>query len=221
MNPPREDARVIAMEDDETMPMIFIEGPRGPSDVAKKKIVADVTRPPMTPTTFPTSACQLHEYPPELYGQDGVIGAPVRPIATLEAPELGNIETKRTIVERIDAALAEAYEGLADSRRNHGVHQRLPTRASRVGGPDAERPSRDRRGSETARQLSTPLAAAPEERSICTASSCRPAPHRDRHWTAADRGANRNCRSHVRQHETSRTRPADQQPQEKQRCPST
>jgi phenylpyruvate tautomerase PptA (4-oxalocrotonate tautomerase family) len=46
-----------------------------------------------------------------------VIGAPVRPIATLEAPELGNVETKGTMVERIDAALAEAYEGFADTSK--------------------------------------------------------------------------------------------------------
>jgi phenylpyruvate tautomerase PptA (4-oxalocrotonate tautomerase family) len=97
------------------MPMIFIEGPPGLSDVAKKKMVADVTRAADEAYHVPDVRVWLREYPPELYAQDGVIGAPVRPIATLETPELGNMKTKRTMVEQIDAALAEAYEGLADT----------------------------------------------------------------------------------------------------------
>lgn len=98
------------------MPMIFIEGPPGLSDVAKKKMVADVTRAADEAYHVPDVRVWLREYPPELYAQDGVIGAPVRPIATLEAPELGNTETKRSMVERIDGALAEAYGGFADTR---------------------------------------------------------------------------------------------------------
>jgi phenylpyruvate tautomerase PptA (4-oxalocrotonate tautomerase family) len=97
------------------MPMICIEGPPGLSDVAKKKMVAGVTRAADEAYHVSDVRVWLREYPPELYAQDGVIGAPVRPIATLEAPELGNIETKRTMVERIDASLAEAYEGLGDT----------------------------------------------------------------------------------------------------------
>jgi phenylpyruvate tautomerase PptA (4-oxalocrotonate tautomerase family) len=103
------------MEVDETMPMIFIEGPPGLSDVAKQKMIADVTRAADDAYHVPDVRLWLREYPPERYAQDGVIGAPVRPIATLEAPELANIETKRSMVARIDAALAEAYDGLADT----------------------------------------------------------------------------------------------------------
>jgi phenylpyruvate tautomerase PptA (4-oxalocrotonate tautomerase family) len=97
------------------MPMIFIEGPPGLSDGAKKKMVADLTRADNEAYHFDDVRVWLREYPPELYAQDGVLGAPVRPIATLEAPELGNIKAKRTLVERINAALAEAYAGLADT----------------------------------------------------------------------------------------------------------
>jgi phenylpyruvate tautomerase PptA (4-oxalocrotonate tautomerase family) len=97
------------------MPMIFIEGPPGLSHAAKKKMVADLTRADNEAYQFDDVRVWLREYPPELYAQDGVLGAPVRPIATLEAPELGNIEAKRTLVERINAALAEAYAGLADT----------------------------------------------------------------------------------------------------------
>jgi hypothetical protein len=176
---------------------VFIEGPPGLPDVAKQKMVADVTRAADEACHVPDVRVWLREYPSELYAQDGVIGAPVRPIATLEAPELGNIETTRSMVVRIDAAFAEAYEGFADTQR-HDLHQRLSTRASRVGGPDAERPSRDRRGSETTRRLTAPLKGPPRK-------------------TARARRA----RSDVRQNESSRTQPTDQQRQENQRCPST
>jgi phenylpyruvate tautomerase PptA (4-oxalocrotonate tautomerase family) len=99
------------------MPMIYIEGPPGLSDVAKKKMVANITRAADDAYHVPDVRVWLREYPPELYAQDGVVGAPVRPIATLEAPELGNIETKRTMVERINAALAQAYEDVADTSK--------------------------------------------------------------------------------------------------------
>ena len=97
------------------MPMIFVEGPPGLSDVAKKKMVEDVTRAADEAYHVPDVRLWLREYPPERYAQDGVIGAWVRPIAILEVPELGSIEAKRTLVARIDAALAEAYDGLADT----------------------------------------------------------------------------------------------------------
>jgi phenylpyruvate tautomerase PptA (4-oxalocrotonate tautomerase family) len=97
------------------MPMIFVEGPPGLSDVAKKKLVEDVTRAADEAYHVPDVRLWLREYPPERYAQDGVIGASVRPIAILEVPELGSIEAKRTLVARIDAALAAAYDGLADT----------------------------------------------------------------------------------------------------------
>jgi phenylpyruvate tautomerase PptA (4-oxalocrotonate tautomerase family) len=95
------------------MPMIFVEGPAGLSDVAKKKMAEDVTRAADDAFGVPDVRLWLREYRAEDYAQDGVIGAPVRPIAILEVPELGSIEAKRTLVARIDAALAEAYDGLA------------------------------------------------------------------------------------------------------------
>jgi phenylpyruvate tautomerase PptA (4-oxalocrotonate tautomerase family) len=67
------------------MPMIFIEGPPGLSDVARRKMIADVTRAADDACHVPDVRLWLREYPPERYAQDGAIGAPVRPIATLEA----------------------------------------------------------------------------------------------------------------------------------------
>jgi phenylpyruvate tautomerase PptA (4-oxalocrotonate tautomerase family) len=99
----------------DTMPMIFVEGPPGLSDAAKKKMIKEVTQAADNAYHVPDVRLWLREYPPERYAQDGVIGAPVRPIAILEVPELGSIEAKRTLVRQIDAALAEAYDGLADT----------------------------------------------------------------------------------------------------------
>jgi phenylpyruvate tautomerase PptA (4-oxalocrotonate tautomerase family) len=103
------------MEVGDTMPMIFVEGPPGLSDAAKKKMIEDLTQAADNAYHVPDVRLWLGEYPPERYAQDGVIGAPVRPIAILEVPELGSIEAKRTLVTQIDAALAEAYDGLADT----------------------------------------------------------------------------------------------------------
>jgi phenylpyruvate tautomerase PptA (4-oxalocrotonate tautomerase family) len=103
------------MEVGDTMPMIFVEGPPGLSDAAKKKMIKEVTQAADNAYHVPDVRLWLREYPPERYAQDGVIGAPVRPIAILEVPELGSIEAKRTLVTQIDAALAEAYDGLADT----------------------------------------------------------------------------------------------------------
>lgn len=97
------------------MPMIFVEGPPGLSDAAKKQMVEEVTRAADEAYHVPDVRLWLREYPPECYAQDGVVGAPVRPIAILEAPELGSIEAKRALVAEIDAALAHAYDGLADT----------------------------------------------------------------------------------------------------------
>lgn len=102
-------------EDGERMPMIFVEGPVGLSADAKKTMADAVTRAADEAFGVPDVRLWLREYSPEHYAQDALLGAPVRPIAILEAPELGSIEAKRTLVARIDAALAEAYDSLADT----------------------------------------------------------------------------------------------------------
>ena len=103
------------MEVCETMPMIFVEGPPGLSDAAKKKMVEDVTRAADEAYRVPDVRVWLREYAPDSYAQDGALGAAVRPIAVLEVPELGSIEAKQTLVARLNAALAAAYDGIADT----------------------------------------------------------------------------------------------------------
>ncbi|MBF8190009.1 tautomerase family protein [Nonomuraea sp. K274] len=97
------------------MPIIFVDGPPGLSENAKKELAQEVTKAADEAYHVPDVRVWLREYPAGSYAQDGVLGARVRPIATLEAPELSSIDAKRTMVERINAALAEAYDGLADT----------------------------------------------------------------------------------------------------------
>lgn len=97
------------------MPMIFVDGPTGLSDAARRKMVEELTSAADSAYQVPDVRVWLREYAADQYAQDGVLGAPVRPIVVLEAPELSSIDVKRTMVSRIDAALAEAYDGIADT----------------------------------------------------------------------------------------------------------
>jgi DNA-binding CsgD family transcriptional regulator len=112
------------------MPMIFVEGPPGLADDAKQKMVEALTTAADEADQVPDVRLWLREYAADHYGQDGVIGAPVRPIAILEAPELGSIDAKRKLVEGIIAALAEAYEALGEA--DHGRSTPLSSRELEV-----------------------------------------------------------------------------------------
>ena len=58
----------------------------------------------------------LREYPADNVAQDGRIQAePVRPVAFLEAPELSGLDAKRKMSAKIHAAIAEAYQGIANT----------------------------------------------------------------------------------------------------------
>jgi len=48
--------------------------------------------------------------------QDGRVGAePVRPVCSLEVPELASLDAKRKLVQKIESALGEAYSGIANT----------------------------------------------------------------------------------------------------------
>ena len=79
------------------MPMILIEGPPGLSDVAKKRMVSDVTRAADEAYPVPDVRVWLREDPRELYPRR-CDRRPVRPIATLEGPKLGKQRVRPEIV---------------------------------------------------------------------------------------------------------------------------
>jgi phenylpyruvate tautomerase PptA (4-oxalocrotonate tautomerase family) len=59
----------------------------------------------------------LREYQAENVGQDGRLQSePVRPVCFIEAPQLRSLDARRKLTEKINAAVAEAYEGIANTR---------------------------------------------------------------------------------------------------------
>jgi hypothetical protein len=58
----------------------------------------------------------LREYDPDNVAQDGHTGAePICPVCFLEAPVLNSLEAKRTMSNKIQDAIREAYQGLANT----------------------------------------------------------------------------------------------------------
>ena len=67
------------------------------------------------PITFPDTRGWLREYPAENVSQDGhVLAEPVRPVCSLEAPELASLDAKRKLVQKIEGAIGEAYTAVAN-----------------------------------------------------------------------------------------------------------
>ncbi|WBB58923.1 tautomerase family protein [Streptomyces sp. WMMC500] len=97
------------------MPVIHIDGPAGLPQSARQKLVREVTRAADEAYHVPDVRIWLRETPADGYAQDGELGARIRPVATLQVPELSSIDARRTLVGRVNAALADAYAGLADT----------------------------------------------------------------------------------------------------------
>jgi phenylpyruvate tautomerase PptA (4-oxalocrotonate tautomerase family) len=100
------------------MPVVFIEAPPGIRTDAKKMMVEKITT--AMEEAYPLPADNrifLREYPLENVGQDGRLESePVRPVCFIEAPQLRSLDARRKLIKGIDAAVAEAYEGVANIR---------------------------------------------------------------------------------------------------------
>jgi phenylpyruvate tautomerase PptA (4-oxalocrotonate tautomerase family) len=98
------------------MPQFIIEAPLGIRDDAKQEMVREITEAIDEAFHIPDIRIWVHEYPADNVAQDGQIGAePVKPLCFLEAPELHDIDARRVMTNRIDAAIAKAYDGLANT----------------------------------------------------------------------------------------------------------
>ncbi|MEW9527445.1 4-oxalocrotonate tautomerase family protein [Microbispora sp. NPDC049125] len=98
------------------MPQLLIEAPIGIGDQAKRKMMMEITEAVDAAYHIPDVRIWLREYSPENVSQDGRINAqPIKPLCFLEAPELSDLDTKRTMAEKILAAIATAYRGLANT----------------------------------------------------------------------------------------------------------
>jgi phenylpyruvate tautomerase PptA (4-oxalocrotonate tautomerase family) len=98
------------------MPQFIIEAPLGIRHDAKLEMVREITEALDEAFHIPDVRIWLREYPTENVAQDGRIGAePVRPLAFLEAPELHDVDARRRMSSKIGAAIAKAYDGLANT----------------------------------------------------------------------------------------------------------
>jgi phenylpyruvate tautomerase PptA (4-oxalocrotonate tautomerase family) len=97
------------------MPVFTIDAPTGASRDAKQKMLKEIHDALDEAFHFPDTRGWLREYPAENVAQDGRVQAePVRPVCSLEVPELASLDAKRTLVQRIEAAVGSAYSGIGN-----------------------------------------------------------------------------------------------------------
>jgi phenylpyruvate tautomerase PptA (4-oxalocrotonate tautomerase family) len=109
------------------MPTMFIEAPAGIRNDAKKKLVEETTAALDEAYHIPDVRIFLREYPLQNVGQDGRIQSEaVRPVVFIEAPQLRTLDAKRKMVKQINAAIADAYEGIANIREILIFHNEYP-----------------------------------------------------------------------------------------------
>jgi hypothetical protein len=97
------------------MPVFTIDAPTGAGRDAKQKMLKDIHDALDEAYHFPDTRGWLREYPAENVAQDGRMQAePVRPVCSLEVPELASLDVKRKLVQKIEAAIGGAYSGIAN-----------------------------------------------------------------------------------------------------------
>jgi phenylpyruvate tautomerase PptA (4-oxalocrotonate tautomerase family) len=109
------------------MPVCLIEAPIGIRADAKKRLVERITAALDDVYPIPDVRIFLREYPLENVAQDGRLQSePVGPVCFIEAPRLPSIDAKRKMIEGINAALADAYDGIANTREVLILHNEYP-----------------------------------------------------------------------------------------------
>ena len=96
------------------MPVFTIDAPTGADREAKKRMLKEIHDALDETYHFPDTRGWLREYPAENVAQDGRVQAElVRPVCSLEVPELASLDAKRKLVQKIEAAIGGAYVGIA------------------------------------------------------------------------------------------------------------
>jgi phenylpyruvate tautomerase PptA (4-oxalocrotonate tautomerase family) len=123
------------MTEETTMPVCLIDAPAGIRAEAKKRLMEKATAALDEAYHVPDVRIFLREYPAENVAQDGRLNAePVRPVCFIEAPQLRSIDARRTMARKINAAIAEAYEGIANTRETLILHNEYPLENAGWGG---------------------------------------------------------------------------------------
>jgi hypothetical protein len=97
------------------MPVYTIDAPHGANPDAKARMMKEIHDALDGAYHFPDTRGWLREYTAEDVAQDGRVGAePVRPVCSLEVPELVSLDANRQLVQKIDTAIRSAYTGIAN-----------------------------------------------------------------------------------------------------------
>jgi phenylpyruvate tautomerase PptA (4-oxalocrotonate tautomerase family) len=119
------------------MPMTFLEAPTGISDDAKQRLAGELTAALDEAYHDPNSDYRIffREYPPGTVAQSGRFQAePVRPVYFIEGPPLPSINARKKMVARLNNALAEAYQGIANTSEIMILINEYPLEQAGVGG---------------------------------------------------------------------------------------
>jgi phenylpyruvate tautomerase PptA (4-oxalocrotonate tautomerase family) len=96
------------------VPICHIDAPKGIHPDAKQKMVQRITSAINAVYPIPDVRIFFQEHAPSEVSQDGRFdGKDVKPVFTLAVPRLRDMRAKRELVGNINAAIAEACQGLA------------------------------------------------------------------------------------------------------------
>jgi len=97
------------------MPVFTIDAPAGVPQAGKHKMMKEITEALHEAWPIPDTRGWLREYAADNVSQDGRIQAePVRPVCSVEAPDLKSLDAKRKLVQKIESAIGAAYTGIAE-----------------------------------------------------------------------------------------------------------
>ncbi|MCI0364344.1 MAG: hypothetical protein L0219_10705 [Phycisphaerales bacterium] len=117
------------------MPICFLDVPAGIRTDAKQKLVQKATDALNETFQGPDVRIFFREYQAENAAQDGRIQAePVRPVCTLNVPPLRNLDAKRGLTEKLQAAFGDAYEGIANTDQFVIFYNHYPPEDAALGG---------------------------------------------------------------------------------------
>lgn len=97
------------------MPVYTIDAPEGANPDAKQRMMKEIHDALDDAYHFPDTRGWLREYTTENVAQDGRVGTEsVRPVCSLEVPQLVSLDANRKLVQKIEAAIRSAYTGIAN-----------------------------------------------------------------------------------------------------------
>jgi phenylpyruvate tautomerase PptA (4-oxalocrotonate tautomerase family) len=97
------------------MPICYLDAPKGIQPQAKRKMVERITAAMNAAFPIPDVRIFFREYAPAEVSQDGSFAAgDVRAVFSMSVPRLGSIAAKRVLIDEINTAIAEGYQGLTD-----------------------------------------------------------------------------------------------------------